>query len=566
MRIARRNPVHVAVRGFVGSFGKRPRRHDEVREICGRPAESISRGQAHLTFVSRNARDQAIDLSSDELFLCKGRPFLDDRIFDEGPVPDVSKLDGKFACVLLRPDGIELLTDWLGAGAIYYASQDGALYFGSHLGLLLSILPEVPPMYDLGVASQLFSREQVFDETHFSKTYRLPAGCRLTATAVADKTIDVQMIRGRGIRGLLDMKVPAYSADYLRERLDKGVEREQYGENSVLMLSGGRDSMAIGVARAPTPERAVTYGERYSMDYVRGKCRARGLGLAFLPVPYQSWTLETYRDEITALQAGCCGLQAAHNLVGFDWASDKADLAAIGFMGDVCRAGYIEKLGVEPNERTVLPNLLKRCNDPILKRYYARERQVIIDYVTDTYRDLERDVGDYRAWAILKLQWMQARWLSAEFDLCDWHLSASYPFVQRELAASWLQTDIENPQTRRIFDRVLRQALGERGLPRDVRGNISQRVWNRSLTTLLSRIKGRDMLGRCDWRSVIDRSRAPFESPTCQNDRLAEVMRASWQSVKSGANPHPIASAAYVSAALVAARAAFSSVGTAPAR
>ena len=107
----------------------------------------------------------------------------------------------------------------------------------------------------------------------------------------------------------------------------------------------------------------------------------------------------------------------------------------------------------------IIPILLKRIHDPILNDLFAKEGETIKEYVADTFRDLARDVGTHRAHAILRIQWMQARWLSMTFDLCDWFLPISYPFMQRRLIASWLQADIEDPRIQQIFAQVLERAL-----------------------------------------------------------------------------------------------------------
>ena len=359
-------PKHIVVHAFVGVFGAGPQRHKERRTVCGRTTSRFSIGSVHVTFVGRGDEPEEIHESVDDIVLHTGRPFLDDRLFETGAIPMSDELDGKFALLQVTPHGLELITDFLGAGSVYYALEGGLLYFSSHLGLLIEALPQVPALNDSGVAAQLLALAQLFDETHFSGTYRLATGGRLTAGVTPSGTVDVRITRGNGIEGLLDIDVPRFTKDTFRALLDIGVERERYDADSVLMLSGGRDSLAIALSRAPRPGLASSYGEPYSIDFLRGKQRAGRLGFEFLAVPYQDWTLETYRDEIVGLHAGCAGLQTAHNIVAFDWVSDKANLAAVGYLGDVFKGKFLAKVDGDYDESDVLQSLLKKVNDPTL--------------------------------------------------------------------------------------------------------------------------------------------------------------------------------------------------------
>ncbi len=547
-----RKSIHLGVCAFVGTFGN-GRQKEAVHTVCGRAACTFDVGPARVSFVARHGESYTDDGSVGSLVLLNGRPFFEDRLVESGAAPEPDQLDGKFAYLSLTSDGLELATDCLGAGSVFYASQGGQLFFSSHLGLLLQVLPQAPDLNDLGVAAQLFSRNQVFDETHFAGTYRLADGERLSATTNANDGIEVRTTGGGGIKGLLDIDAPRYTLDTFYDLLNLGVQRERYDANSVLMLSGGQDSMTLALAHATLPRRAITYGESYAIDFVRGKQRAKRLGLEFLGVPYEGWTLDTYLDEIVSLNAGYTGLDAAHNMIAYDWASDKANLAAMGFLGDTYRAGYLRKLVGEPDERTVLPTLMKRHDDPILNDVYANEAKTIVEFVTETFRDLARDFGPHRALAILKLKWMQARWLSPIFDLCDWFLPVSHPFMQRRLLASWLQADIDDPKVRGIFGLALERSLVERGFAKDYRGRVPERLWNRSFATAHARRRGLRDAVRCDWQSVIERSRFDPDNIACRDHRLSEVTQRSWQKVLSGAYQGPVISPAYTSTAIAAA-------------
>ncbi len=522
------------VRAFVGVFGSGSGEVAAPKTICGHATTTLTVGSATITFVDHDAAQPLVVGNPAELALYTGRPFFGNRLLDDKTHADASTLDGKFARLAFSPDGLELATDWLGAGAVFHAIEDGRLHFATHLGLLLETLSELPELNDTAVASLLFGRQQVFEEMHFSGTYRLPPGARLSASLDQDGKAESHLDRGAGLRALLDVDAPPWTPDAMRALIENGIERDAYDEQSVLMLSGGKDSLLIALTHAERPGHAATFGESYSMDMLRGKQRARKLGFNFIDLPYQDWTLQTYADEIVGLHAGCSGLQTAHNIVAFDHASHVADRASIGFLGDVFRGKRLDKLG-SPDDVNLVRSLFlrERGDNRDYVGLYEKEWAAIKEFVEGLYVDLKRDHGSHLAYVLLKVQWMQSGWLSNTFDLCDWFLPVSYPFMQRELLASWLQSDLASPQTRRVFDVALSQALAERGLCDDFRGTLPTRLWNRSRNMVNAVPRGRNTIGNCYWRSVIKRSQRDMKLAECGNARLDEISRRSWQNAQS---------------------------------
>jgi hypothetical protein len=542
--------AHINVRAFVAVLGACPEPPREIPEVCSQKTRSIRLGSAHVTYIGHGAEAPAVDGTVESLVLTTGRPFADDRPFASGAVPPSDRLDGKYACLTVGPRRIEALTDCIGAGGVFYARQRDALYVSSHLGLLLRALPRVPSLNDVRIAAQLLGRAQLFDETHFDGTYRLVAGGRLVADLRPDGELDMRVIAGKGVMDLLDVDAPSLTPENFRMLLDSSVERERYGADSVLMLSGGRDSYFIALSSPPTPGRSVTYGESYSIDFVRARQRAGRLGLEFLAVPYETWTLETYQDEITALHAGFSGLQTAHNIVGFAWAGERAGLASVGYLGDVFRGKVLNKMDMGPHETTVLPVLLRKVIDPLLGEVFAKEKAIVVEYAMDSFHDLSRDVGPHKAMSLLKLQWQQGREFSLLFDLCDWFVPISYPFMHRRLLASWLQADLANTANRKVFDTALEDARAERGYVRDYRGGRPGRAWTRLLASAAALSRGRKVALRCDWQAVLRRSRTPFEKVVCSHDRLAELTERAWRRVLSGEDKSAVPTA-YRASALV---------------
>ena len=547
---------YVNVRAFVAVFGPGPQPGKVIREVCGVTTGRFRLGSAQVTFVGRGDEPEAIDGSVTSLVLCTGRPFFEDRLFEGGVVPRADELDGKFARLVLDARRLELSTDCIGAGGAFYAQQGGRLYVGSHLGLLLEALPHVPSMNDLGIAAHLLVRAQIFDQTHFDGVYRLPAGGVLSAETGLDDNVDLRVTPGRGIKALLDIDTPSLAPESFRELLDSSVERERYDRDSVLMLSGGYDSYSIALARAHVPTRAATYGERYSIDFVRGRRRARRLGMEFLPVPYEDWNLETYRDLIVGLNAGSSGLQTAHNVIAFDWLSDKANLASIGFIGDVYRGKILDKLDKGPHETTAPPILMRKSEDPILSEVFADEKKLVGEFAMDRFSDWSRDVGPHRSLSMMKLEWQQGREFSMLFDLCDWFVPSSYPLMHRQLLASWLQADLADVRCRQVFKLALGQSLAERGFNTDYRDGFGGRLWVRSLAATAALVRGKRTALRCDWQAVIKRSKTPFTQVTCRHRRLSDLTNRAWQRYLAGEDRSPIA-IAYRSGAMVAAHERF---------
>lgn len=568
MEVPRRSQP-LGVRAFVGVCGAGASLRDDLNTVCGRPTTRLRVGPASLAFIGRDNGALTFEKPVDAQILYTGRPFVDDRLLgncliDHHALPAPDKIDGKFAALVVKLDGVELLTDCIGAGTVFYAQVEGCLYFGSHLGLVAAALPSAPELNDLGVASQL-AGIQAFDETHFRGIYRLEAGGRLSAIRNADQSIDVRQTHGDGIRGLLDIDVPPLTSASFRSMLDSGVAREGYDANSILMLSGGRDSLALALARAPTPTRCATFGEPKSIDVLRAKRRARRLGLEFSAVPFQDWTLETYLDEIVTLNAGCSGLQAAHNMVGFDWVADKANLASIGYLGDVFRDSLFGVLENGSDESAVIRVMALRLNDPILKDVFAKERETLSAFIRDTYRDLARDVGQHRALAMLRLKWHQARWISMSFDLCDWYLPISYPLVQRDLIAAWLQCDLNDPSDRNQFNLSLSEALAENGYHPNPRGSIPERVRNKCLAALARLSQGGQVIHTCDWQAIVERSEFRPEAYDCGHERLSDYTRRSWEALEAQGFRTNVKPAVYTSAAIAAACRQFSQSANQPA-
>ena len=523
------------VRAFVGLAGPgAPRLRKRLAQVAAppRPAvegRTLESGAASVLAFPHGDDADALPIGADGVLLVTGRPFLGDTLLweaDAKEVPASRDLDGKFAGVLLRQGGIELFTDVLGAGSVYYAIRERDTFFASHLGLLMELLPWQPAVNDLGLAGQLFARSQIFDETHFSGVFRLPAGQRLVADANGSRVEDEY--DGWASR-LLDVDAPAYAPDTFWEMMDAGVRREAFGPQSVLMYSGGRDSSAVALARSEYPRRSATYGDRYSLDFQRGTWRAKRLGLESHAIPYDDWTLDTYSPVIVGLHAGCSGLQTANNLRGFDWASGMANVAAVGFLGDALTGGHSGP-GADPSEAYALKIILPSHRDPLLNEMFGAEKEAIFDHVLGRFRSLSRDMGSPRqALMRLDLEWRQARWISMMFDLCDWFLPTAYPFFQRRLIASCLQAPAKALAGQHDYDRALAARLAERPRGGYDPASSLQRLWLRARAGMAGALRGKRVVGRWDCATVMDRTDFSFDRYACGHERLDALTRRSWE-------------------------------------
>ncbi len=419
---------------------------------------------------------------------------------------------------------VEIFTDWIGAGSIFYTTSGRTTYFSSHLGLLLQILPTQPRLNQVGVAAQLLGRSQIFDETHFEGVFRLPAGMRLLADQNGARLAGS---RDQWLQELMSTDAPPLSPSSFWAMMDHSVQRESYDRTSILMYSGGRDSTAIAIAASEYPDTSATYGESYSVDAVRGRRRAKKLGYQALTVPYEEWTLNTYRPQVIGLHAGCSGLQTGHNILGVDWVKEKASLAVVGFLGDALTGAHSGPTG-HPDRKYALGILLPSHRDPLLGEVYAEESEYIKSHVIGRFNELAEDIGPTGALMILDLQWRQARSISMMFDLCDWFLPVSCPFMHRQLIASALTASTEALAGQHAYDLALAARLQRRGHRPFTPEPRGERIWTELRAGLTARLRGRHIVGRCDWHAAMQRTEFDANEYTSGDDRLDSITRESW--------------------------------------
>jgi hypothetical protein len=340
-------------------------------------------------------------------------------------------LDGKFRVLLVRGESIVVATDLLGLGAVYYGIFDGTLYFGTHLGPLLDILPRTPQPNRLAVASLLLTWSQLFEETHFTGVKRLQTGQFLEATwdprraAVEARTHEYGDLVEVLLQGGPGPSDPAAGKDLLRA----SQVREGYDEPTALMLSGGRDSKALALTRPPSLRMAITYGEPDSTDIRDGRRLARKLGMKHYTVPYGHWNLDTYFAMIVGLNAGCSGLQTNYNIVGYDWARRVCRLAVNGFMSG--GSSGPRRHQAPPFDLERARHALLAAQWPAVAAVFPEEAKAVDDRMVSLV-ERYRDLTPTQTFMLLKMTFRQT-WISSTFDLCGWMTPLAHPFFYRPL-------------------------------------------------------------------------------------------------------------------------------------
>jgi hypothetical protein len=444
---------------FWGWFGRSPEgRHYARGTLFGHEVRVISTAHLMLWYTVPPAEVTSAAPGIPPRALFVGRPFAlrpsDPASREESVYGFLRSLDGRFRLIWNRGESIVLATDILGAGAVYYRAFDECVFFGTHLGPLLAILPEWPPPHRLGIASILLSYQQLFDETHFAGVKRLQAAQLIEAVwnpRQAKAEVGVREYAGLA-EILLQAGPPRGDLTAFEELLRASQEREAYDDDAALMLSGGHDSKAIALTRPPRLRKAISYGMPDSQDVRRGRRLARKLGMQHYSVPYRDWNLETYFDMIVGLNAGCSGLQTSYNIVAYDWARRVCNLAANGFLGDNLSGAHLRhhtRLNLEGFTYSMLHEMRQAAADA-----FPEELNAIRDRIASLFQEY-RALPPAQALLILKLRFRKATWISVTMDLCDWMTPVSFPFFYRPLMQMLFQLPLEEQWAQGAYRRWL---------------------------------------------------------------------------------------------------------------
>ena len=516
----------------------------------------LDRSQAHVGSAHPAAGDirlQVLDMNGqfsnwsttakqafcDGLTVFTGRPFLDNQLVDDEmyvPERSIAQAEGRFCQLDLSPDGLNLSSDLIGCDCPYYCLHDSRMYFASHLGLLVDSLPTVPSLNRLGVASRLFAQCELFEQTHFQGVFRVPTDRSLTVSSDGEGKLQLSFARASDVDELLTRDARRFTADNLEQMLRESIGREPAAERSVLMLSRGRDSLALALTGGERMAEAFTYGERYAADYRGARKRAAQLKMKFRGVPYAHWGLDSYASHIVGLFGGAVGLEATHNEVGYAHAARLgADVAFAGFLGDAVTGAHLGATA-RPSEEEAVAVLAPNLAAPIAGQYFSSEREEIRARIVSRFRELVQRMAPHQALMWLDLTWRQGRRIGLMFDLNALHLPVATPFFSNELIVSALQASPEALCQQSAYDAMLCEACRRRGVPE----NLWDSFWVRLAGRLRRALAGeRGGLPRVSWMNAVRRSRIDPESFASAHDDLDAVIRTSWRTARTSRPARP---------------------------
>ena len=443
----------------------------------------------------------------------KERPFwtTNSPTGHENRRPDdlLSQLDGKFSICIASADGLCLATDLIGAGPVYYAPRGRRVFYATHLGLLLWLLDETPDINLLGAVSILISRAQIERETHFRNIFRLGAGERLIASRGDD---DLAFSTGRyaNVAEVLSRDTDGMPTgpDAFGELLAASIAREKYPAKTVLMLSGGRDSKSIALARPDRNYTAVTFGTSDSRNLRHARLLAAGLGVEHRQVPYDEWTYGTFAKQIIGLTAGASGLQTAHMMVGFAWARQLSSLTISGFLGGSMtgqRHGADEASTARPRISSLCCHLDPEDSD--LRGAFPGEVGHLLEVVRVQHAALS---GLSPAQSLMIQDWTirQASFISLVFDLAEWYCDVSHPFYYRPLMRFMFHRPFTDLRKQSFYDAWIAAATARS----ELRGLRLRQKVDDALAITQSLVRKRCLpRPSISWPAVTDRSRAWLE-------------------------------------------------------
>ena len=523
------------VKGFAGIYGlldpDRPVRSSKVDFHAIHPV-STTNNQLYLIGTNTAPTPFAWPMPA-ECVAVKGRPFW---MTDPAPGGNhrtdnlLTQLDGKFSLCVASAGGLCLAADLIGAGPVYYAPRGPRLFYSTHLGLLLWLLDETPECNLLGAVSILISRAQIERETHFRNIFRLGAGQRLLASQRGGDDVALNTTQYASIAEVLSRGADGMSGDpnMLGELLRASHVRENYPAGSVLMLTAGRDSKALALAKPDRDYIAVTYGTADCRDKRHARLVAEALGVEHRQVPYEDWTYGTFAKQFIGLGAGASGLADAHNVVGFAWTSQFAKLAIVGYLGGPVTGWAIhsdEASTVRRRRSLVFPNLNARDFD--FRSAFPNE----VNHLIEAERKQEADLSDLPTQQISMVQdWSirQASWLSQMFDQCEWYCDLAYPFYYRPLMQFIFNSSFSDLSNQSLYDNWSAGAAARSGF---------QGLWlrqkmddARAVTLSLLR-KRRLPKHRISWPDVTDRSRSWLEQMLAESSGpFGDLSRRSYKS------------------------------------
>lgn len=498
----------ITVSGFWGCLGGD---RSEVRigrpTLFGHAIQHLAIGDLNLVFSLPPDSGGSVSTDSGEVRLRVGRPFpIEGRgasAREQSFADSLAGLDGRFRLLRCTGSTVEVATDLFGMGAVFYAPIGKALYFGSHLGPLLSILPAMPKVNRLGLVSILVARSQIVEETHLSGVYRLRAGNCLLGCCTGGERLVKWNVRSYSdpVGVLLEEDAARIPAREFGEFLHASQVREERDPSVVLMLSGGKDSRALALSRADHMTNAVTFGASDSRDLWRARALSRRLGLKHHAVPYESWGFDKHLDFIVGLGGGCCGLQTAQNLEGYKWAVRIGKQAIAGFYGGPLTGAHLPEKGVI--DRAWLQKvILVHGRDPQLLKLFPDEVAAIRGELDRLSLEYKERLTPAQVCVMLDLLFRQASWISMTIDLCEWIMPIQLPFYNRQLIRLLFNLPEQSLRGQAFYSKWIEETEKVQGVHRE--------LWDRMGWWLAERShafrRGRRRVGRVYWPDIVGRT------------------------------------------------------------
>lgn len=525
----------ISVRAFAGALGRHAGSPPQLT-LAGQPLSVRGGDGSWVVYATATrAAEPALPVCPGDAPepVASGRPFFDGN--PSVPLSDreLARADGKFSLAWLSGDACLLATDCLGAGSLFFRVIDDTIYFADQLGLLLQIVRGPIQPNKLAIAALCIGQLQLTPETHVRGIFRLGAGECLRATRRGpDLLLSVATTTYVALPDALTSAPAIRDPQSLDEALWRGIEREQYGPRTALMLSGGRDSRALALAGRGQGFEAVTYGSRLSFDVMWAKRFAHRASLKHHVVPYDTWSFQSYADVIIDLGGGTQGLQIANNLVGYDWARERFDLAVVGYMGDPTMGSHLGLQQETPDQ--LFYDLLmgrEKPRDCDLRAIFAPEIEDMRSIVKARIHEL-KGLPRHQIHRILDFTIRQSTWISGMFSTCAWYLPLSYPFFHRPLLAGMFQADFDLLAGQRLYDRWLAWKQERLGI------QYAKSPWPERLLSLRTRLsKGMWPPTRVFWPDVHKRSRQWLDARAdCGIEYLDRITRESMGAMKPDSN------------------------------
>jgi asparagine synthase (glutamine-hydrolysing) len=293
----------------------------------------------------------------------------------------LDRLNGMFGLAIwdVARRRLLLARDRLGIKGVYYAVQNGRLFFASEIRSILAALPETPPVDPLAISSFLRYRYIPAPDTILKGIKKLPAGCRLIVEKGQLPSVE------RWWKLAPEPFDPMPSDDEASEELlslyTKAIERHLISDVPVgLLLSGGMDSALLLALMSRLNKSWKTYSVGYGSGFADDELRdaaetARMLGSTNVRLQITCADFEaTLQHVVSSLEEPVATSSIIPMFHVCRRAREDVTVALIGQGPDELFAGYKRHLGVHYGQYwRRLPEPARNCLTPFLGKTVDNE-------------------------------------------------------------------------------------------------------------------------------------------------------------------------------------------------